>query len=302
MNSTSNNSGTEPEDLVLKSGNFAIWSLRISISAGYLIAMTYIMIMMIIEMYVNGVGIGRNESIGKRIGGLIKVTRLTLAIICNLKFLTGSLLRVLVDVYHPEYCHIHFRWTVFSSCLAVFISYLTVWLRHRVIYNIPAIKHLTNYITRIVSILVIFLAAAIQIGIGSTVIPSFRTAVTQYGCLAVGSKMPMQIPWLIFSVSSVVMQLMMLGLFIYPLQRHQRNIGGDGVDDLTPMLKRALYTTVVCCASDTATSILVVIIGNSIASISMETTLFVNLMMILVCFPEWKTTLFPCIIMTSEIN
>nr|XP_039252711.1 uncharacterized protein LOC120329969 [Styela clava] len=299
MNFSTNNSGLRLENLLLNGDSLAIWLW--SISLGYVAATTYIMIMLIIDIFVNGVGINRNESIGKKFKAWIKLSRLIFAILCNLTFLTGSVLHIIVDLYYPEYCQIYMIVKIILSGCLLFTCYFTVWLRHRIIYSIPAIKHLTNSITRIVSILVIVLVAATRIGNVLVILLNFEYKDTETGCQMVESKIPIQVPFLIFNASSVVTQVMILGLFIYPLRRHQRGIGGDA-DNLTPVLKRAFYTTLVCCLSDTAAAFVVIVAGNFATNASMHTTFFINLLMILVSFPEWKTTIFPCNSLSSEEN
>nr|XP_039269274.1 uncharacterized protein LOC120344221 [Styela clava] len=83
-----------------------------------------------------------------------------------------------------------------------------------------------------------------------------------------------------------------LGLFIHPLRQHQVVVG-RAADNLTPVLKRAFYTSLVCCASDTAASVVGATMGGTIMPTALTMSLFANLAMIVVSFTEWKKSLFP---------
>nr|XP_039252628.1 uncharacterized protein LOC120329905 [Styela clava] len=302
MNFSTNNSGTEAGGLVLEGASFAIWVSSVCISFGYFVATSYVMVMLIIDMFKDGVGpSSSNEGVGKNMAKWIKVSRFLFVTICNTLYLSGWFGRILVDFYNPEFCNSHKSLRIMVESAAATFTYLTVWLRHRIIHNIPAMQHSINYATRILSIIVLVLAIVVPPLNRLIVVLTSSSKVTQTGCDIVEMSIPIQMPLFILGASSIVMQVIILGLFLQPLRQHQKNIG-RAADNLTPMLKRAFFTTLVCCVSDVAASVLVVVAGLFIADISMETTFFINIWMILICFPEWKTTLFPFISFTSEVN
>nr|XP_039252655.1 uncharacterized protein LOC120329926 [Styela clava] len=301
MNLSTNISGNVEESLVLNVSSSALWAASVSFSTGYFVVTTYIMVMLIIDMCVNEVGVSRNESIGKKIGGWIKISRLIFVAICNISYLTGCLGRVLVEIYYTKFCHLYYTLRIMSESGAATSSYFTIWLRHRIIHSIPAMKHATNYATRIISAVVLVLVLVLPASSGLLFVLNFSTKFTQYGCVVAGPRDPNLMSMMVFNLSSIALQVMILGLFLHPLRQHQKNIG-TAADNLTPMLRRAFFAALVCCVSDTAASISVVFGIPFIKNLAMETTYFINILMILICFPEWKTTLFPFISFTSEEN
>ncbi|XP_077974900.1 uncharacterized protein LOC144430728 [Styela clava] len=301
MEVSTNTSEIEVEGLVLKGASLAIWLSSVCSSLGFFVATSYVMVMLIIDLCRNEVGpSSTSESVGEKMGRWIKISRLVLVAVCNIFYLTSWLGHVLVDLYGPEFCHAYVVWKILIKSGAPIFTYLTVWLRHRIIHSIPAMQHVTNGATRVLSIIVLVLVIVVPSLNRLLIVLNCVTNVTHIGCDIVELRIPIQIPLMLFGVFSIVMHVMILRLFLHPLRQHQRNIG-RAADNLTPLLQRAFFTTLVCCVSDIAASVLIVA-GLFVTDIAMQTTIFINIWMILISFPEWKTTLFPFICFTSEVN
>nr|XP_039252513.1 uncharacterized protein LOC120329796 [Styela clava] len=241
MNFSTNTSEIESGGLMLKGDSFAIWVSTICLSVGYFVATTYIMVMLITDMCTDGVEpSGATESVGKQMRKWIKISRFIFVAICNIHYLIGWLGQMLVDLYYPESCYVYKSCKLMIESGAACFTYLTVWIRHRIIHSIPAMKHATNLATRILSIVVLVLAVTGPILNRLLVILRCSAKVVQEGCFLVEFDIPFQIPIVIFGVSSIVMQVIILGLFLHPLRQHQKNIG-TAADNLTPMLKKAYF-------------------------------------------------------------
>nr|XP_039248589.1 uncharacterized protein LOC120326380 [Styela clava] len=294
MNWTDSTSYGETYYMILNGKGLKVWAITLILPAIFFIATTYIMVMLIIEMCSTGIGLREAKSVGERFGAWMKIMRLLLATVSNISYLDCWLIRLLVDLYYPEYCQVYKLYRIGSFSITIVLSYLAMWLRHRVIYSNPSMSHLTNPITRTISVIVVVLSVLLPTSNAVLSIATFHSEVTEGGCMVVSSTIPTKTPWIIISMSSTILQLMILGLFIHPLRQHQIVIG-RAADNLTPVLRKAFYTSLVCCLSDTAASVVAATIGGTFLPLAVTMSSFANLTMIVVSFAEWQKTIFPCI-------
>ncbi|XP_039261549.2 uncharacterized protein LOC120337731 isoform X2 [Styela clava] len=247
------------------------------------------------------------ELSGKRYRYLMKVTTLLLSISVALHLADGIFEEVIVDYYLPDMCGFSKCVKAITGSLAFMFSYLVMWLRQRSIYSDAAIRHLTTPIFRALSFVVVFLLVASPVTNTIIYIASFSFEVVATGCAIVGSSINPETPWIIIGVTSAVMQIILLGLFLQPLLRHQFNMNGmpAGNFNLKPLIMRAFITALICTITDTGTAILAAssVFNDGVTiGVAMQISTLLNLLMVILSFPDWKKTVFPRCCCRSEYS
>lgn len=208
---------------------------------------------------------------------------------------------ILVEIFFPSLCGIVRRFRGTGGSFTLMFSYGVMWFRQRSIYSDRAMKHLTTPITRTLSTLVGILVIILPTAIWLIYIISLKFKVIHFGCAIVYSYIPPRIMWIGIGLSSMLLQSIMLGLFLLPLHKHRSNMlnltNSPSVGKhLLPIIRRAFITALVCAISDTTSSFMsssAVLKNGMVIPITMLTSSFINLLMVVMSFPEWKRTMFP---------
>lgn len=184
---------------------------------------------------------------------------------------------------------------IISSCGLLTGTYGVAWFRQRAIYVNHSMLHLTSRITKTcsdaVGVLLVF------IFISNTV---FYTTFQSYeilngSCLPKKSDIPDWIFGVTFLLISTLMQFILLGLFIYPLAKHRFNMRNMETNSIYPVIKRSFLTTIVAVTTDIARAIMIMTdLPLEVKDTAVELNLMMNCFMVIVIFPEWRSTIFPC--------
>lgn len=126
----------------------------------------------------------------------------------------------------------------------------------------------------------------------------FRTSV---GCDVDFSYVDPSIVWVYYAIATTTFQIMLMGLFIYPLVKHRSiaahaHRAGTRGRRLLPLIRRSFTTCCVCILTDIVSSLVVLLVKDSynitpIAAYNIN--LVTNLICIILSFAWWRKILFP---------
>ena len=195
--------------------------------------------------------------------------------------------------------------TTVSSCAATIgtgFVYLFLWFRQRALYVHPSLKILSNKVVKLISFSIIVVWLIIFV----CLITSYFSLVQHrfekiVGCVVdksvYDSYTYLIISW---SIVSIVMQIGLLFLFIYPIFKSSLWRSGlrqnEQNTSLFKRVKKAVALSSICLATDILTIILRPILitrnGSIVLSI-FSTNLVINHLMTIACFDHWKELLWP---------
>ena len=190
----------------------------------------------------------------------------------------------------------------FALTFAGGLVYLFLWFRQRVFYVHSSLKILNNKCVRFFSFAIIFcwILGWISLIIAYLIVVRYRYD-ENGGCLLEQST-TLSYAYIIISwcILSIVMQIGLLGLFIYPILKrtlwiNQQQQNGRN-DPLIKRVKKAVILASICLATD----ILSVLVLNLVKEENTNTTIFiysinllVNHLVTIACFDYWKKLLWP---------
>nr|XP_039270313.1 uncharacterized protein LOC120345013 [Styela clava] len=288
---------------MLKTASQIFWD--VVVITLYLMVVFYIFVMLTIERKANGQRSNRNNrpTTAQKIGKLLRINRYTTTIIFIIQSFICLAERLVFELYFPNLCFL-VKWAKVSlSNMIMMCSYTALWLRQRSIYANQALNHLTNRVTRFISAMIFFLIVLSAIGNMVAYIGNYRIAMTASGCSIVGARLSAKLSWIVIGATTLFMQISLLWLFLQPICKHRGNVG-DTASSYNPVFKRAFATSFVCVLTDTiALSLSASSVINDALTItrSLQFSLFINVLMVIASFPDWKKTMFPyCSASNSE--
>ena len=177
------------------------------------------------------------------------------------------------------------------------LAYLFLWFRQRLFYIHPALKTLNNIKIRALSfgiIIIWFLYyLATMFSYFSIVRYEFHQ---QGGCVIVDSTSEAYgfiiIAW---SAVSIIIQICLLGLFVYPILR-KTSWGSKKNIHLLKRVKKAVFLTAVCLITDGISVVVIVVLyvpNASSAFFIYNINLVINHLVTIACFDHWKELLWP---------
>ena len=187
-----------------------------------------------------------------------------------------------------------------ATTIGTGLVYLFLWFRQRVFYVHPSIKVLNNSLVKTTSwgIILVWILYYIPTNLCYYFLVQYQLE-RNGGCLVVAHTafvyFYIVISWL---VVSVLMQIALLGLFIFPIIKRTlwRNEEANRNSILLQRVKKAIIITAVCLVSDILTA------GITWSLTRMNATSFfsiyginlvINHMATVACFDQWKLMLWP---------
>lgn len=166
--------------------------------------------------------------------------------------------------------------------MSLVFMYCVIWLRHRIIYTNPALAHLTNKFSRIVSKYLIMFLVILSSAEAMVIGAAYLFDVCDVDCF---EKL-----YYGFAISGpLFMQIMLLSLLIHPLlKHHQTNFVTN--ENYVSLMKRIGIVTSICMVTD-LTSILLNM--HWVVYIPLHVNLVVNLICVIIPTTDWKSRLFP---------
>ena len=193
-----------------------------------------------------------------------------------------------------------------GTCLV----YVCLWLRQRIFYILPHLKALSNKCVKIFSttILVVwFLYFAIVITCYFVFVRykfSFYHRCEPVDKDANDAFLYIMLSWVIMTV---LMEISLLGLFIYPLLNRERwrkkNIKKSNSTSILLMrVKKATALTLITALSDIVAFVLSFVVEDGITSAVFNLNMLVNLLAAIGCFDHWRSLVCPCKAAQSKSN
>ena len=180
------------------------------------------------------------------------------------------------------------------------LVYLFLWLRQRLFYTEPLVKDVTAKVAQWLSncILVIWVIYLISISLSYFLVVDYEYS-DRFSCVTSNSTESNyeSIIWS-WAVVSVLMQIILLGLFIHPL--YKQNSWSKKAPGQKPSLqkriKKAVILAAICLASDITLPLLTKVFitpdGDLIFTFY-NINLVVNQLATVACFDNWKAKIFP---------
>ena len=180
------------------------------------------------------------------------------------------------------------------------LVYLFLWFRQRVFYVHSSLKVLNNKYVTVFSFAVLFFWILFWISlIFAYFIKVHYRFDTMGGCLfEEGTDIPYAKIIIAWTAVSVLMQISLLGLFIYPIIKRTlwRNQLSDGNVSLMRRVKKAVILASVCFGTDIFSIVILILVyeENANSAIFMySVNLVINHLVTIVCFDHWKKLLLP---------
>lgn len=124
---------------------------------------------------------------------------------------------------------------------------------------------------------------------------------TKLGCDITHTYIPPYVPWVFYGITTATFQIILLGLFFYPLSR-QKNISRENTNKkrershLMPLMKRSFGACAACVFSNLVVSIIVIVTDepyNIIPIFAYNINLITDLVAVIISFSKWRLILFP---------
>lgn len=205
--------------------------------------------------------------------------------------------RLILSNHDDLGCDLSMKFKLACHISALLCIYLILWLRQRIFYHHPRLKHLTSKFVRFVSFTMsiviicgLLLTLALFLGAG-------KYQGSNKGCVV--SQGPLlRTRWIVLISCTITFHVCLLSLFIYPLIKHtsamSRNTTGDRRDVIMSLVKRAAATSSLCVLSDVLSTSLAIVTRERIISTSSfiyDVNIVVNGFCMVMSFPDWKQRL-----------
>ena len=192
-----------------------------------------------------------------------------------------------------DYCNAILRIKVALTSFGLYCIFAFLWMRQRCFYAEPAIQHLSRPLIRALSWGSLgFLTLALLIGNVLFLVTRFYK-MTERGCLNHHNTIPSVISWIFVGTATVLSQLILFALFVYPLLKHKNQlnvISRSNFSSFAPIIKRVAMATAVCIISDIIASLLILLVKEQdeiIPTLAFDVSFVVNVICVLATFIDW---------------
>ena len=192
-----------------------------------------------------------------------------------------------------DYCNAIVKVKVALTSVAFYCICMTLWMRQQFFYAEPAIQHLSKPLFRALSWGSLgFLTLALLIGTVLFLVTRFYK-MTERGCLNHHNTIPAVIPWIFVGTATVLSQLILFALFVYPLLQHKSQLDASSRSNFSrfaPLIKRVAMATAICIISDIIALLLIVLVKDQddiIPTLAYDVSLVVNVICVMASFSDW---------------
>lgn len=202
-------------------------------------------------------------------------------------------------------CNVAIKFKLAIYFLSLISIYMVLWLRQRVFYQHPRLKHLSSKFIRFVSwsICVVMISGMLAVSV-------IFLGVGKYAGLSTGCTIRGPITssrWIILIGCTSVFQVCLLALFIYPLLKHKRgvrrSIAFKKNDIIIHLMQRATVTSILSVATDIGFALLIFFADRDAVTMSTfvcDVNIVFNAFCTVMSFPDWKARLMPWKIRRKE--
>lgn len=242
---------------------------------------------------------GRNKNKKAKRAVILNVMLAFAAVFAFLR--VGIDLRLPLGRFNDYGCDVGIKFKLFNYVISINLLYLLLWLRQRIFYSHPTMKFLN---TRLIRFFGWSTAAIILLGLISTstiFLVAGKYVGTQWGCVIHDSPL-IKIRWMIMISCTIVSQLLLLSLFVYPLVKHRlRSSVSRGSsthsDSIIQLIKRATVTTAICIATDLGFALVIFKFAHKIMTMTTflyDVNILVNVICVICSFPNWRVRMLGC--------
>ena len=193
-----------------------------------------------------------------------------------------------------------------------FMVNLFLWFRQSIFYVQPCLKILFSKYLRFFSFAVLIIYLLVGTSLFVTYLIYVRFEVNEAGVChfeldssgAMSNGENILVGW---TASSILMQIILLGLFIYPLLKRalwQGNLSNERKLHLIKKVKKAVILTLMCLVTDVAAAVVLILVAEentNNATFFYNVNIVVNLLVTIACFEHWRKLLWPWNILYSNI-
>lgn len=206
-------------------------------------------------------------------------------------------------------CDFFIKYKVVMYTMSVSTVYAVLWLRQKIFYEDPRLNHVSSKCIRGFSYFMGFWLVINCILTSSLFIASSNDKGSDVGCVSANEESTIRkiIRWVVMGVSTPISQVVLLGLFIYPLVKHYRTVKQETMTSIREnpvirLVKRAAVTAIICIVTD-AVNIVVgsVIRGGSATILIYDVNIVLNVVCLIISFPDWRERLMPWKMMQEKI-
>ncbi|XP_076813919.1 uncharacterized protein LOC143460335 [Clavelina lepadiformis] len=194
------------------------------------------------------------------------------------------------------------------QCAVITCLYLVLWLRQRKFYGTPAMLHLSNKIIRFFSRSVIIIMAIANVLTITLYVATRGYQSSGRGCRLEWSSIWTKLPGLLQFIFTTLFQVILLGLFIYPLYKHRvamKSVVSNSPNNEIKVIKRVTLATVVAVVTDGLAGLVALVAFSksfgALRQLIYDVDMLVNLLAIICSFADWRTRLAPFLVKQEKI-
>ncbi|XP_076813931.1 uncharacterized protein LOC143460344 [Clavelina lepadiformis] len=193
-------------------------------------------------------------------------------------------------------------------CVSFSSLYLVLWIRQRMLYRTPTMLHLSNKIIQFFSSSVV--ALVVMSGVFTLLLYMFTRGYqsTVSGCDLQWSSIWIGLPSLLLAIFTLLFQVMLLGLLIYPLYKHRvamKSVVSNCLNKEIEVIKRVTLATFVAAVTDGIVGLINLGIFGLLSGIGYQliydVDILVNLLAVICSFADWRTRMAPFLVRQHKI-
>ena len=179
------------------------------------------------------------------------------------------------------------------------LVYLFLWFRQRVIYVHPSLKVLNNKYVSVFSfaVLALWILFWISLLIAYLIKVQYRFNRTRGCVIDKDSAQPFNVMVFTWTAVSILIQISLLCLFVYPILKQARWRDQRNIANLIRRVKKAVVFAMICLGTDIATIVVYLFLATECVVNSViwvySINLLINHLMTIGCFDHWKKLLWP---------
>ena len=186
-----------------------------------------------------------------------------------------------------------------AAVLGTGFVYLFLWFRQRIMYIHPILAKVNNITIKFTSFFLLFIWVAYFVASLACYCIFIEYELDKnIGCFLVESDISnyfiIVVTWVALSI---FLQIVLLGLFIYPIAKKTSWLGRNMIgNSLLNRAKKAVVLTAICLSSDILSAVLVAVLNNHYVDTAFfvyNLNLLVNYFVTIACFDHWKALLWP---------
>lgn len=199
-------------------------------------------------------------------------------------------------------CNVILSIDVFSLTIGTGLVYAFLWLRQRIFYINPGLKSITNKFTTVLSTVIIFAWFLYFLTSLTLYLIFVRYRFdSEYLCVTTDDTSRSSIYSILISwiIATLIMEIVLLGLFIYPLIKHNKwkqnsSLTSKSSNLLLHRIRKATLLTMIASVSDILGFVTSFFVRGPISIVIFNLSLLLNLFSAIGCFDNWRNMIFPC--------